>query len=42
MLKIYGHMLCPDCVRCCEDLDVAGVEYEYLDFSEDLGNLKFF
>ncbi len=42
MLKIYGSMLCPDCVRCREDLDRAGVAYEYLDFSDDLRNLKEF
>lgn len=42
MLKIYGSMLCPDCVECREDLDKAGVEYEFLDFSESLKNLKGF
>ena len=42
MLKIYGSMLCPDCVKCREDLDQAGVEYTYLDFSADLRNLKEF
>lgn len=42
MLKIYGSMLCPDCVQCREDLDKAGVEYSYLDFAEDLKNLKEF
>ena len=42
MIKIYGSMLCPDCVQCREDLDKAGVSYEYLDFSEDLRNLKAF
>ncbi len=42
MLIIYGSMLCPDCVQCREDLDRAGVEYEYLDFSENLKNLKEF
>ena len=42
MLKIYGSMLCPDCVECRADLDRAGVEYEYLDFSECLKNLKEF
>lgn len=42
MLKIYGSMQCPDCVKCREDLDKAGVEYEYLDFSDDLRNLKAF
>lgn len=42
MLKIYGSMLCPDCVQCRIDLDRAGVCYEYLDFSDDLRNLKEF
>ena len=42
MLKIYGSMLCPDCVKCREDLDKAGVDYEYLDFSDSLKNLKEF
>lgn len=42
MLKIYGSMLCPDCVDCCADLDKAKVEYEFLDFSADLRNLKAF
>ena len=42
MLKIYGSMLCPDCVKCREDLDKAGIPYEYLDFAENLKNLKEF
>ena len=42
MLKIYGSMQCPDCVACRNDLDQAGVEYEYLDFADDLRNLKAF
>lgn len=42
MLKIYGSMLCPDCVQCREDLDKTGVEYDYLDFSDSLMNLKEF
>ena len=42
MIKIYGSMLCPDCVECRKDLDEAGVAYEYLDFAEDLKNLKEF
>ena len=42
MLKIYGSMLCPDCVQCREDLDKSGVAYEYLDFSDSLSNLKEF
>ncbi len=42
MITIYGSMLCKDCVQCREDLDKAGVSYSYLDFAEDLGNLKTF
>ena len=42
MLKIYGSMMCPDCVACRKDLDEAGIAYEYLDFAEDLWNLKAF
>ena len=42
MIKIYGSMLCPDCVQCRKELDEAGVVYEYLDFSEELKNLKEF
>lgn len=42
MLKIYGSMQCPDCVECRAALDRAEVEYEYLDFSASLKNLKEF
>lgn len=42
MLKIYGSMLCPDCVKCREELDRAGVSYEYLDFGDNLLHLKEF
>ena len=42
MLKIYGSMLCPDCVACCKDLGNAGVAYEFLDFADNLKNLKEF
>lgn len=42
MLKIYGSMMCPDCVKCREDLDKAGVSYEYLDFADSLLNLNEF
>ena len=42
MLKIYGSMLCPDCVKCREDLDRSGTAYEYLDFGKELKNLKEF
>lgn len=42
MIKIYGSMLCKDCVQCREELDTAGIAYEYLDFADDLRNLKEF
>lgn len=42
MLKIYGSMMCPDCVKCMQDLDKAGVAYEYLDLSDSLRNVKEF
>lgn len=41
-LKVYGTSICPDTVRCCEELTKAGVSYEYLDFSEKTANLKAF
>ena len=28
MIKIYGSLLCPDCVQCKEDLDKAGIASE--------------
>ena len=39
---IYGSKLCPDCVRCLEDMDRRGVSYEYKDFATDLLALKEF
>ena len=42
MLKIYGAAQCPDCVRCKEELDKAGVEYLYLDIMEKMLFLKQF
>lgn len=42
MIKIYGSMLCKDCVQCRQELDGAGVAYEYLDFADALINLKEF
>lgn len=42
MMKIYGSMLCKDCVQCRQELTQAGVEYTFLDFRDDLQNLKDF
>ncbi len=42
MLKIYGSMLCPDCVECLKDLDRVGVHYEYFDICDHLPHMKEF
>ena len=42
MLKIYGSPLCPDCVKCKEELEAAGVEFLYLDITANLLFLKQF
>ncbi len=42
MLKIYGTMLCKDCVACRADLDRAGVAYEFLEFAEAIQNMREF
>lgn len=42
MLKIYGSMLCKDCVECVDDLKKENVEFEFLDFADSLLNLKDF
>lgn len=42
MLKIYGSMLCPDCVDCCRELKEANVEFEFRDFGDAMVNLKEF
>ena len=42
MLKIYGSPLCPDCVKCKEELEAAGVEFLYLDITTKLLFLKQF
>ena len=42
MLKIYGSMLCKDCVECVADLKQANVEFEFCDFADSLLYLKEF
>ena len=42
MLKIYGSQHCPDCVVCKQELEAAGVEFLYLNISENLMFLKKF
>lgn len=42
MLTIYGSMLCKDCVQCRKELDQAGIDYDFLNITEDLQHLKAF
>lgn len=42
MLKIYGSMLCKDCVQCVAELKQANVAFEFFDFADNLTNLKAF
>ena len=42
MLKIYGSEQCPDCINCKRDLEAAGVEFLYMNISENLLFLKKF
>ncbi len=42
MLKIYGSPMCPDCVKCKEELESAGVEFVYMDITSNLVFLKRF
>lgn len=41
-MKIYGSMLCPDCVECCAAYDKAGMEYTFLSITDSLLALKEF
>ena len=42
MLKVYGSLLCPDCVACKKAFEEKDVLFEYHDFGEDLHALKTF
>lgn len=42
MIKIYGTMLCKDCVACVERMEREGVSFEFCDFKDDLDHLKEF
>jgi len=42
MLKIYGSPLCPDCVKCKNELEQAGVAFVYMDITANLLFLKKF
>ncbi len=42
MLKIYGSPLCPHCVECKASFDANGIEYEFIDITGSMKNLKEF
>lgn len=41
-MKIYGSKQCPDCRKCKATLEANGVEFEFIDITEGLLNLKQF
>lgn len=42
MLKIYGTMLCKDCVACTERMTRENIAFAFCDFKDDLDYLKTF
>ena len=42
MLKVYGTMLCKDCVACVERYKQEGIAFTFCDFKDDLDYLKKF
>lgn len=42
MIRIYGSMLCKDCVSFLGKLDQQSVAYTFLDITTDLQNMKAF
>lgn len=42
MLTIYGSRLCKHCRACLAAYDEEQIEYTFLDFGEELSNLKAF
>lgn len=41
-MKIYGSLLCPDCIACKEAFDQCGITYDFIDILNSLSNLKEF
>lgn len=42
MFKVYGSMMCPDCLWLKLNFDTYNIEYEFIDINENLKNLKEF
>lgn len=41
-LTIFGTNACKDCLAAIEELNARNIDYTYLEFSEDINNLKEF
>ena len=42
MPKVYGSMLCPDCVEAREYFEKVNYKYEFVNITESMKNLKEF
>ena len=42
MPKVYGSMLCPDCVEAKEQFEKVNYKYEFVNITESMKNLKEF
>ena len=42
MLKVYGSPLCPDCTACKAAFDANRIEYDFVDITGSMRNLKEF
>ena len=42
MPKVYGSMLCPDCVEAREYFEKVNYKYEFINITESMKNLKEF
>lgn len=42
MLKVYGSLMCPDCVAAKTNFDYFKVDYEFIDINASMKNLKEF
>lgn len=42
MPKVYGSMLCPDCVEAKDYFQKVGYKYEFINITESMANLKEF
>ena len=42
MPKVYGSMLCPDCIEAKEYFEKVNYKYEFINITESMKNLKEF